>query len=229
MRANASANSGVGKLFDHVVVEKELRRAALPDAPCACGFELHLLVIARQPAMIGAHHIAALRFGNDFQILFPHVREDGARALLIKPANLLRATQEDSAQDELAHALRVRLGVSQRERAAPRAAEDLPASRCPDARASVRYPRRDATSYSLQGSRAACFCLSRAGRKGRRDRLRGRRTAGTQGRFRRPARRAERPRAAPPGYRTARNKWCERARPPACLDRKAQSDRREFS
>src|SRR4051812_7994091 len=114
------------KLLYHCVIEEELRCASLPDAPGARSLKPHLLVIARQTAIVGAYHIIALFFWNDFQILFPHVREDVACALLIKPANLFRATKKDAAQDELPHSAGMRLRVSKRERAAPGAAEDLP-------------------------------------------------------------------------------------------------------
>src|SRR5205085_10174799 len=68
----------------------------------------------------------ALGFGDGREILFPHVREDRARALLIEPANLFRPAQEDAAQNERAHARGMRLGVGERKRTAPRAAEHLP-------------------------------------------------------------------------------------------------------
>ena len=47
--------------------------------------------------------------------------------MLIEPANLRVAQQEDPAQHELGDALRMRLGIRERERRAPRSAEHLPA------------------------------------------------------------------------------------------------------
>ena len=47
-------------------------------------------------------------------------------AALVEPVDLLLAEEEDPPEHELGHALGVRLGVGQRQRAPPRAAEDLP-------------------------------------------------------------------------------------------------------
>ena len=64
--------------------------------------------------------------GDRLDVLLPGVREEGARAPLVEPVDLPLADEEDPAQHQLGHALRVRLGVGERQRAAPRAAEDLP-------------------------------------------------------------------------------------------------------
>ena len=53
--------------------------------------------------------------------------EQHARAVLIEPIELLAAQQEDAAQHELADRARMRLGVRERQRAAPRPAEHEPA------------------------------------------------------------------------------------------------------
>src|SRR5215212_5747400 len=116
----------VGELLDGRVVEEELRRAPLPHAPRARGLDPRGLVPARQTPVVGRDEVAALLCGDDLLELLPHVRKYPARALLIEPAYLLRPAQEDAAQSERAHALRVRLGVGERERAPPGAAEDLP-------------------------------------------------------------------------------------------------------
>src|SRR4029079_11153474 len=47
---------------------------------------------------------------------------------LIEPVDLLLAQEEDPAQHELRHVRRMLLGIRERERAPPRAAEDLPRS-----------------------------------------------------------------------------------------------------
>src|SRR5690606_13999853 len=60
-------------------------------------------------------------------IRLERVREDQARAALVEPLELPAPEQEDAAQHELAHAPGVLLGVGERERATPRAAEHLPA------------------------------------------------------------------------------------------------------
>lgn len=46
---------------------------------------------------------------------------------LIEPVNLLMAQQANAAKNQLGDTLRIRLRVGERQRGAPRAAEDLPA------------------------------------------------------------------------------------------------------
>src|SRR2546422_5135276 len=109
----------VGEFFDGFVIKEKFRSTALPYAPGACRFHSYLLVIAGQPPMVSADHIATFRFRNNFEILFPHVWKDRVRAFLIEPLNLFSPAEKNSAQDQFAHTVRVRLGVRQRERAAP--------------------------------------------------------------------------------------------------------------
>ena len=59
--------------------------------------------------------------------LLERLGEHPAAAALVEPGELLAPQQEDAAQDQLAHALGVRLRVGQRQGRAPRAAEQLPA------------------------------------------------------------------------------------------------------
>src|ERR1044072_9721194 len=54
----------VTKLLDRRWIEKQLRRASLPNAPGAGRFQAHGLVVTRQPPVIGADHIAALTRGK---------------------------------------------------------------------------------------------------------------------------------------------------------------------
>src|SRR6266446_6899777 len=116
----------VGKLLNHGWIEKKLRSTSFPDAPGARRFQTRRSVFARQPPVIGAYHINAFRFWNDFKILFPDIRKDRASALLIEPLNLFGATKKDSAQYEFSCPIRMSLGVSKSERAAPGAADHLP-------------------------------------------------------------------------------------------------------
>src|SRR5262249_5795018 len=60
-------------------------------------------------------------------VILPGVGEEGVGAALVEPVDLLLAQHEDTAQHELGDALGVLLGVRERERAAPGAAEHLPA------------------------------------------------------------------------------------------------------
>ena len=83
---------------------------------------------ARQAPVVGAQQVAALGLGDRREVVLPRVRGRCAgAAVLVEPVELPAAQQEDAAQHELGHALRVRLGVGERERRAPRAAEHLPA------------------------------------------------------------------------------------------------------
>ena len=125
---------------------------------------------------------------------------------LVEPVDLLLAQEEDAAQHQLGDALGVRLRVGERERAAPRAAEDLPALD-----AEVRAERLDVGDQMPGGvvdeaTRRACSGRSRAGRRARCGRPRDRRSGAASARCRRPARRGGRPRACPSGCRTPRSR-----------------------
>src|SRR4030095_702076 len=87
-------------------VEKKFGGAAFPDTPRACRLQTNRLVIARQPAVISAHHVCAFIFRNDFQIFFPDIRENLARAFLIEPANLFGPAKKDPTQHKLAKSIR---------------------------------------------------------------------------------------------------------------------------
>src|SRR5205085_9432545 len=89
-------------------------------------FKSHLLIIARQTAIIRTDHVVTFIFGNDFQKFFPNIGEDPTTTFLVEPLDLFRPAKKDSAQHEFGRALRMLLGISERQRAAPRSAEDLP-------------------------------------------------------------------------------------------------------
>src|SRR6266566_9272893 len=116
----------VGKPLNYGWIEKKLGSTSFPDAPGARRFQTRGCVFARQPPVIGADHVSAFRFWNDFKILFPDIRKERACALLIEPLNLFGATKKNSAQYEFSCPIGMSLGVSKCQRAAPGAAEHLP-------------------------------------------------------------------------------------------------------
>ena len=65
--------------------------------------------------------------GDLFEVLLPVVRKHPARAMLVKPDEVLTADQEDAAQHHRKHPRGESLGVDEAERAAPGAAEQHPA------------------------------------------------------------------------------------------------------
>ena len=101
-----------------------------------------------------------------------------------------------------------RSGVVQAERAAPRAAEHVPASRCRVARGCVRSRRRGRRWCCPRVRRAACCGPRRAGREHDAKMPAGRRSAGRSSSIRRRGRRARRAPARPAGCRTARSRAC---------------------
>src|SRR5207247_11131523 len=111
--------SWIGKPFDRLGIEEEFRSGAFPNTPRARRFDSHLLIVAYQSAIVSAHHIATLIFGNDFYKFFPHVRKDPTCAVLIEPLDLFRTTKKDPSQHQFRRALRMRLSISERQRAAP--------------------------------------------------------------------------------------------------------------
>ena len=102
-------------------------RRTLPNGPCARGRKLLGRRALSEPAVIRAEQIAAFLRRDRREERPPLLREQHARAPLIEPVDLLAAQQENAAQHELADRARMRLGVGERESAAPRAAEHEPA------------------------------------------------------------------------------------------------------
>ena len=89
---------------------------------------MHLgdLVVAGQALVEGLDQVAALFRRDRRDVVLPVVGEQAAGALLVEPADFLRAAQEDAAQDQAMHALGVGLGIGQGQGGAPRAAEQHP-------------------------------------------------------------------------------------------------------
>ena len=69
--------------------------------------------------LTGGDHVVLFHFGNRRRIGLPSVGENPAGAFLIEPPELRLAQEKDAAQDEFAHALRIHLGISERQRGAP--------------------------------------------------------------------------------------------------------------
>src|SRR6185369_8016240 len=107
-------------------VDEQRRRRPFPDAPRLRGLEADLRVVGREATVVRGDEITALGDGDRREEAFPRVGEEAARALLVEPVDLALAQQEDAAQHELGDAVGMLLRVRERERRAPRAAEDLP-------------------------------------------------------------------------------------------------------
>src|ERR1043166_5483397 len=118
--------SRISKPFDGFGIEEKFRGCALPDAPRARGCDSDLLVSAGQAAIIRTDEVIALILGNDLDVLVPDVRKNPTRAFLIKPLDLFRTAKKNSAQHQLCDSDGMSFGISERQRAAPRAPEYLP-------------------------------------------------------------------------------------------------------
>ena len=114
-------------LRDDARVGQERDDGAFPAAPRLGGRELDISVRSREAAMVGGDQVAALVLGDRRDESLPWLGEQSRGAVPIEPAQLGAAHREDAAQHELADALRMRLGIGERQRRAPRAAEDEPA------------------------------------------------------------------------------------------------------
>ena len=87
---------------------------------------MHRRVRVGQASIVGGQQVAALGFRYRRDEALPLLREKLAHAVQ-EPVDLAALAQEDAAQDQAADAFRMRLGVSQRQRAAPGASEHQPA------------------------------------------------------------------------------------------------------
>src|SRR5205085_7135770 len=86
--------SRIGKSFDRLRIEKEFRRRAFPNRPRTRRFKSHLLIIARQTAIVSTDHVVTFIFGNDFQKFFPNVGEDPTTTFLVEPPDLFRPAKK---------------------------------------------------------------------------------------------------------------------------------------
>jgi hypothetical protein len=77
--------------------------------------------------VIGGDHVTAFAFGDRRAVFFPLVGEDRRRTTAVIPVDLFPSQQENPTQHKFGDALGMRLGIGQRQGAAPGAAEHLPA------------------------------------------------------------------------------------------------------
>ena len=177
MRANASAKSSRAVRALHRGVGAQ-RAASRPSQRLQAlrRAQPHLGVVAGQAPVVGVQQIAALGLGDRREVVLPRVGEEAARAVLVEPVDLALAQQEDAAQHQLGHALGVRLRVGERERAAPRAAEHLPALDAEVLAQPLDVGDEVPGGVVLERTRAACSCRSRADRRARCGTCAGRRS-----------------------------------------------------
>ena len=130
-----------------------------------------------EPLPVALEQVAALGLGQVLGERPPQLGLDRSH-VVEPPADLLLAQQPDAAQHQAAHRVGVLLGVVERQRAAPRAAEHVPASRCRAPGAAARCRRPGGRWCCRAARRAAASDRSRAGRTARRGSAPGRRSAG---------------------------------------------------
>ena len=113
----------LAEALDHLGIRAQGGGAPFPGRPGLGRVHLGDLVGAGQALVESLHQIAAFVWRNRREVVLPVVGEQAAGALLVEPAEFLRPTQEDAAQNQPVHALRMRLRIGQRQGRAPGAAE----------------------------------------------------------------------------------------------------------
>src|SRR5271169_1870210 len=111
-------------VFD-IAVQKTGR--GLPRRPCPRCCQRRALIGTGETLVVSAQKIIALVVRNRVAIRFPIIRKYFRGTVLIKPAYFSIAQQENTAQHDFTHPLRVSLRIRQRQRAAPGSAEYQPA------------------------------------------------------------------------------------------------------
>ena len=109
----------------------ERRAGRLVAAPGARRRAMVVGIAVDQAAIVVAQQIAALGRRQMLGEVAPRLGEDRAHAVE-EPVDLRARAEEDAAQDEAGHALGMLQAVGQRQRAAPRAAEQQPLRGCRD-------------------------------------------------------------------------------------------------
>src|SRR5688572_17374614 len=107
-------------------IGEQRARRTFPHRPRARRVEAHGRIVGQQAPVEGREQIVALLGRNRRDVLLPLIGKKQVRAELVEPSQLDLPQQEDAAQHELADGARMRLGIGQCQRAAPRAAEDEP-------------------------------------------------------------------------------------------------------
>ena len=175
-----------------------------------------------QAAVVVAQQVAALVGRQMLGEIAPRLGEDRPHAVQ-EPVDLRARAEEDAAQDEAGRALGMAQAVGERERAAPRAAEQQPA-RDAEMGAQLLHVGDEVSRWCCPaGRRAASSGRSRAGRTPRSCRTAGRRSGDAPAPSRRPARHAGTPPARRRDCRSAPNRSCAARRRPACRWRRARS------
>ncbi|MNJ37153.1 hypothetical protein D3C77_319620 [compost metagenome] len=116
----------LGEAIDHQRVGPQGCGAPFPGRPGLGRVHLGDLIVAGQALVEGLDQVATLLGRNRCDVVLPVIGEQAAGASLVEPLDLLRAAQEDAAQDQAMHALGVGLGVGQGQGRAPGAAEQHP-------------------------------------------------------------------------------------------------------
>lgn len=117
----------IGEAIHHLAVGAQRGGAPLPAGPGLGGVHLGDLVAAGQAPVERGHQVVALVLRDRRQVILPVVGEQPAGAFLVEPAELVRAAQEDAAQDQCLDPLGMGLRVGQRQGRPPGAAEQHPA------------------------------------------------------------------------------------------------------
>ena len=81
---------------------------------------------AEQSPVVGTHQVVTFRLRDRSDEPLPGVGEQVARSVLVEEPQLVGPHEEDAAQHQLGHPLRMRLCVRQRQRRTPRTTEDQP-------------------------------------------------------------------------------------------------------
>ena len=148
-----------------VIVSPSHRLQARAASSCA------VAVGADQPLAVGGHHVAALGFRDRREEALPFVREHLRDAELIVPVEFGLGQRVDAAHDEFADALGMRLGIGERQRRAPGAAEHQPFVEAAHLAQPLDVGDEMPGGVGVQRGVAASTCRSRAGRTGSRRRV----------------------------------------------------------
>ena len=118
----------VGGAFPGRPVGLERGQRILPRRPGPGIAGLDDQVAREQPAVIGGDQVAALVLGDRRHEAVPDIGPEQAGAAAIEPVEFGPGHQEHPAQRQVGRPVGMRLGIDQRQRRAPRAAEHDPAA-----------------------------------------------------------------------------------------------------
>ena len=112
--------------FEARLARRQHREPALIGGPDARGAPLHRRVGIGEAGKVGGERIGALGLGQVADEIGVEIGAENLRTVDEGPLDLLRCAEEDRAQHEPQHAVGVCLRVGERERRAPRAADEEP-------------------------------------------------------------------------------------------------------